>query len=398
MMNEKILNCLGNISDRYITEAYSYKKTPIARRVVSLLAAGALAAVTVFVCAKLIPVSDPYSELPMLTIGEASYGMGFEGYMAYDISDLASGNPWNEESTPDSMPVYKNSLSVNAYGMPWREGTEKMEATLISVAERLSMDIDSLVITDDAPPPEAREGIAARYDGNVPDGLFEATRVMVEDDKYKIEVDTSLTAAVRLKEPFMLPESCAFGETVTYDDAYNAAEYLLVEFSALIGMDDPKISIGMGDYDIYGKQNFTIEFYEGSDDPVSAILNYNFANVSFGGTHDNEISIVRINAVDLSEKVGDYPIISVSEAHELLIDGAYVTSVPYVMPGKEYIKKAELIYRTAPYEEYYMPYYRFYVELPDEKRGDMNTYGAYYVPAVKGEYIRDMPIYDGRFN
>ena len=46
-----------------------------------------------------------------------------------------------------------------------------------------------------------------------------------------------------------------------------------------------------------------------------------------------------------------------------------------------------------------MPYYRFYVELPDmERENGLKTYGAYYVPAVKGEYISNMPVWEGTFN
>lgn len=40
-----------------------------------------------------------------------------------------------------------------------------------------------------------------------------------------------------------------------------------------------------------------------------------------------------------------------------------------------------------------MPYYRFYVELPEEKRAGLNNYGAYYVPAVEKEYLTNMPVF-----
>ncbi|MDE7188046.1 MAG: hypothetical protein K2O13_11150, partial [Lachnospiraceae bacterium] len=77
----------------------------------------------------------------------------------------------------------------------------------------------------------------------------------------------------------------------------------------------------------------------------------------------------------------------------------YITTVPYEMPGKKYIAKRELIYRTNNYEEYYMPYYRFYIELPDmEKDNGIKQYGVYYVPAVNESYITNMPIWDGSFN
>lgn len=69
------------------------------------------------------------------------------------------------------------------------------------------------------------------------------------------------------------------------------------------------------------------------------------------------------------------------------------------MPGLDYVAKVELVYRTGELEEYYMPYYRFYVELPNEERDDgLKTYGAYYVPAVDNVYISNMPLWDGSFN
>ena len=57
------------------------------------------------------------------------------------------------------------------------------------------------------------------------------------------------------------------------------------------------------------------------------------------------------------------------------------------------------MYRKADYDEYFIPYYRFYVELPEaEADHDLNTYGAYYVPAVQEKYIANMPLWDGSFN
>ena len=109
--------------------------------------------------------------------------------------------------------------------------------------------------------------------------------------------------------------------------------------------------------------------------------------------------MIRIYNPDLSEKTGEYPVISVQEAKELLLNGNYITTVPYEMPGKEYIARVELVYRKGTYETYYMPYYRFYVEVPyEERENGLKTYGAYYVPAVEGKYLTEMPVWDGSFN
>ena len=109
--------------------------------------------------------------------------------------------------------------------------------------------------------------------------------------------------------------------------------------------------------------------------------------------------IARIYQTDLSKKLGDYPIISAKQAKALLLNGNYITTVPYEVADAKYIKKVELIYRASNYDEVFMPYYRFYVELPEEKRDNgLNTYGAYYVPAVESSYISNIPKWDGSFN
>lgn len=109
--------------------------------------------------------------------------------------------------------------------------------------------------------------------------------------------------------------------------------------------------------------------------------------------------LARVFQPDLSGKVGDYPIITAAAAKELLGNGNFITTVPVEMPGLEYVAKFELIYRTGGTEKYFMPYYRFYVELPDmEIKNGPKTYGAYYVPAVERKYISNMPLWDGSFN
>ncbi len=58
-----------------------------------------------------------------------------------------------------------------------------------------------------------------------------------------------------------------------------------------------------------------------------------------------------------------------------------------------YIAKAELIYRSGPYDKVYMPYYRFFVELTGRTYNahfhiaeGLKSYGVFYVPAVSGEF------------
>lgn len=96
--------------------------------------------------------------------------------------------------------------------------------------------------------------------------------------------------------------------------------------------------------------------------------------------------------------MGEYPIISADEARDYLEQGAYVTSVDRRLTGEETVARVELVYRTGVTEDYFMPYYRFFVELPREERGGRKTYGAYYVPAIEHCYLSEMTLWDGKFN
>ena len=137
-----------------------------------------------------------------------------------------------------------------------------------------------------------------------------------------------------------------------------------------------------------------------SDDIEEKILNYNFRKIEF--SPDSQGDLWRIDIHDIltcADKLGDYPVITIKEATELLLNGNYVTSVPEKMPGEKFIGKVELVYLTGNINETFLPYYRFLVELPNMQLDNgLKTYGAYYVPAVSKEYLLNMPIYDGSFN
>ena len=75
--------------------------------------------------------------------------------------------------------------------------------------------------------------------------------------------------------------------------------------------------------------------------------------------------IRKFNDLSCTEQIGDYPIITSKEATKLLDNGNYLTSVPEKMPGEKYVAKTELVYRTGSSNEAFLPYYRFWVELPD---------------------------------
>ena len=387
MKKEKFVELLGNINENYVKEAETIKP---AQKTVWLKwgAVAACLAIIVYAGVRLFPKETEtprvLPDLPLITIeNNGVSGMGFEAYDVNDISELVNANPWKESLKLDSLPVYRNPLTFdkNHQASSPDADPDKMQALLLEVADRLGIDTANATIEQ-----------TFFYDNYPPYNLE------IKDDGLTVTVDQDLSAYVSFEPAIPLPEEYNYVYGASYDEINAVAKYLKTKYSNLIILDNPQTNICGGDYDFDGHQLYNVEFFEGSDDIIERIVNYNFNRVEFY-SHNNELSGLRIYKPDLSKKVGDYPIITVDEAYELLADGQYASSSPYELPGLEYVKKVELIYRNGLYESYYMPYYCFYAELPEEQREHgLTVYGAYYVPAVVSSYITNMPTYDGRFN
>lgn len=403
MKTEKLLNAIGKIDDNLIYGAVNDAKTKKKNIWIKWSAAAAFLAFVIFSVTQFIPKSNFMEELPklpMLSISEtSSEAMGFEGYMAYEISELVNANPWNENMEISTLPVYQNPLSYDENFIEHGADFTIMKTYLLEVANRLGMDTDNLPISDNTPSAEEQAAVLEKTNGDIPDGYFNPTAVIAEKNGIEIEVDASLTAKITFDPAVTLPDGYVFSYDSSYDDIASVAEYLKETYKDLLGMDNPQINIYGGDYNIDLQQSYKIEFYNAANNLTDLILNYNFNRTAFYCDENGDLYMARIFQPNLSKKVADYPIISAEEAKELLLNGNYITTVPYEMPGKNYIAKRELVYRTSKHEKYYMPYYRFYVELPDMKKDNgIKLYGVYYVPAVNKAYITDMPIWDGSFN
>lgn len=377
MKKEERYEELSDINEDYVKDAQA-SKTKAFRPVWGIMAA--CAAFLIFWGVRFVwkeAPGDNLSELPMLTIAEhTSDGMGFEGYWAYDVSELKNANPWSEDAELSTLPVYKNQLEHDENYLITEVDSDAMEERLLEVSERLGMDASERHFE--------RETWRQWW--------------IVQADEMKIEVDADMTATVTFEPAIQLPKEYNFNYYASYEDVAPIAGYLKETYKDFIGMENPKTDIYGGDYNIYFQQNYLFAFYDGSGDITNQILNYNFNRVTFSYDEEGKLSRLSFFHPDLSEKTGDYPIISADEAKTLLANGNYITTVPYEMPGLDYVKKVELIYRTGYLEEYFMPYYRFYVEIPDEEWEEgLKTYGAYYVPAVEGSYITNMPLWDGNF-
>ena len=342
--------------------------------------------------------------LPMLSMAEIGEeeAAGYEGIRVHDISELVNTNPWDEALGISSLPVYENVLSYDENYIVQGGDFHKMREFLLEIAGSLGLEEESLTITDDVPDEETKQIITEKLEmggDTVPEGYFNPTKLTGEAEGLKIEVNQAMTATVSFEPAVSLPEEYHFTHYAAYGELAETAEYLEKEYADFIGMEHPAANIYGGSYNIYLQQSYWIEFYDRAEDMVQRIINYNFNRTAFYCDDQGRLYLARSFRPDLSKMVGEYPIITAEKAKELLRKGNYITTVPYEMPGEEFIGKVELVYRAGERERYYMPYYRFYVELPEAAMDDgLKAYGAYYVPAVESAYLSDMPVWDGSFN
>jgi len=350
----------------------------------------AAAACLCFVVAGALAIMHANTSLEPIVIPELSSNMGFEGYMFYDISELDNGNPWDESMNIGSLPVYINgSYDASGAGVPKGMSESEMMDRLNSAASALDLNIDSTEIITD--------GFAGKAQT--------VTEVRARTDGGMINVQADGTVVYFLSdEGGALPHEYSFTHSsTTHAEAEQVLIYFADIYSEFLGFEKP-VTVSFGDYNIFGEFERSYAVYDASGDDAEDILNYNFRSVSFGPDDDGRLNVIRMyDGLRCAEKLGDYPVISAQEAKERLVSGNYQTSVPEKFPGEEYIGKTELVYRTGRLEEVMLPYYRFYVQLPDDMNMSgseigLKTYGAYYVPAISDEYISNMPIYDGSFN
>lgn len=404
MKAEDISEAMNNINEDFIESANERRK-PKSRKSawIKWVSAAAAIAVFAFAGAKAFvpnrpeqndnPVGGTESEygasLPILEYVESSAAAyGFEGYLAYDISELENGNPWNEKMAFEALPVFRNN-SFNEVGIAYPGiGEEAMLKKLNSITGGEHGEIEY-----------SRVGDFSSGSG-IPDDFVD--RIEADFGNHTIEIQSNGTIVVTYNgfDGEELPDDISFTYTETSEgDAYRTISYICQNYCDFLDKGNTTF-VTSGDYAFDGEFSRNYRIYDFSGDEISDMLNFSFNEIQLAPNDEGKLMLIKVNdKLSCAEKIGDYPIISPEEAKDMLLDGGYITTVPYEMPGKKYIAKAELIYRSGTDENIWMPYYRFLVELPEmAQENGLKNFGAYYVPAVKAEFITGLPLWNGSFN
>lgn len=393
--NERLLQQLGDVNDKFIAEANPKpKKSRIKWAVIGAMGTAA-AGVIIWQGVKNIPDKKPeksvsetkkYGEIIefpentgeleiIRTTDPEGGGMGFEGFMTYDVSTLLDGNPSRENCEFTELPVFiEPSNEIYSHGNLPVYTMDEMEERLKDVAG---------LLTDEEFTPVDRHPNGDYYKakaGNIKLSMYSySSRIYIE---FENSVD--------------LPPEYDICNTTDKDHAERSLEYLGEKYRDVIRMDNPTPTV-FTDFDIYNEPLTTFALYDNSEDPLTALINYNLRKVYFyGGRKLSTISIY--NNYDYKEFAGMYPVISYDEAYEKLISGDYYTTVwdeHYLPDG---INTDEITFTGISYNrtndyKYTLPYYRFLIELHPERTSDMKLadsmreFGAYYVPAVSPDYL-----------
>ena len=342
--------------------------------------------------------------------------------MAFDISELKNGNPWSENDNIIALPVFKNTILRNDAGEVINGlSADEMIQKARETAEIMGWTIDKIYTnpTDEqfqreqdkinSLPEDMRENITVRkkpfYEAVAKCGDFNV--IAYPDGHMRIDFGDAYLSE---NAGITLPDKYSFTNYDTNEkQAEEVMQYLLEEYKSFVDMKSPALDL-FGDYNIYAQRGFSYNAYESDGDLIDKILGYNFNNILFHPNEDGLLWVIDRKNTDLSHKIGDYPIITAQEARELLLQNRFITTAPlddtyhagdYL--DENYIASVELVYRTGRYDEVFMPYYKFLIELqpfPSMRKisGDFKNFGAFYVPAVKQEYLANMPLWDGRFN
>lgn len=396
--NERLMEQLGEVDDKFVTEAApktKARKNPVKFAVIGTMAVAA-AGVVLWQGTKSIPdrkadkitpdKEKSYSqriefpentgELPVIhTQNGETGGMGFEGFMTYDVSDLLDGNPSRENCEFTELPVFiEPSNEIYSHGDFPVYSMDEMEERLKDIAG---------LLTDEEFTPVDRHPNGDYYKAKAGDISLS---MYAYSSRIYIEFENSVD----------LPNEYDICSTTDRGHAERSLEYLGEKYKNIIRMDNPT-PVVFTDFSIYNEPLTTFALYDDSEDPLTALINYNFRKVYFyGGKKLSTISLY--DDYDYKEFAGMYPVISYDEAYDKLIGGDYYTTVweeEYLPDG---INTDEIFFtgisykRTADYK-YTLPYYRFLVELHPERTGDyafsdgMKEYGAFYIPAVSPDYL-----------
>ncbi len=327
---------------------------------------GALAAVCFVSCG-----SKPETEAAITGDGDV-----LSWSLAYDVSELIGSEPFQADQIPETMPVYKNKYVTNGAGVPLHPADRELMA---ETGRSLVKALDERIID---------EGFYDTTDGHL----------NIQCEQVGIQIDPDETVFIEFHEKYPLPMKLEDRN----QDYQEALDYATGELEPLLKywqIENPKKEI-IHEYTFDGEKDFNCFLTDEKNRRGSLEVNF----------LEGYMSSVRWepNLLTEDEILGKYPTISFEEAKSLLLKGQYYSIVPLDEPIKESeIAGTVFGYKTQCYDEVFMPFYAFYVDITDRKEAaapqktldlGLKDYSTYLVPAIEPQYLNEFPEIVVHFN
>ena len=283
-------------------------------------------------------------------------------YHKDELEEMREMIPWKEDMEMVALPVYKK-VPVSDVDVLIAKATE--------VAQKLNMNIieTNLLVG----------------------GQYTDQTVQVITDKGSIQVDDRGKITVTYNEEVNLENKCEMSDSATIEEANENVGQLMMEFGDAMGIDHFD-TISYPKYDSEGKRtmNYRAVAADLYRTDVEQILNYAFNTIEFYYKEDVGLTGFCYGDIRFStEDMGYYPIVSFEIAKKQLQEGNFKCELFDLVPADftyeaEDILGVELMYKTNYGNEYYMPYYCFYIYVDQ-----VQEYVRFYVPAIQGASADD---------
>ena len=392
--DEDLLFAMTEIEDRYLEEAAPIQVEPSVasnelqnskgmmqqvwkKYQISIMACVLFLIFVLFVWPKNPMLENPYesgSEQDKITIDAGLEGLvqilDGDTMSVEDFDKLAEKLPWKEERDIAALPIYKNLSYTGALGAAVYLDEGILWTMAEDIATKLEMEI-----------------IESRYTSVTDEDSIVATGIVATTDLGTIEVNGRGEVYVSFTDGVTLPPGYELSSEASKTNADKNVDFLISYYWDVIGIDDLTPD-SYASYDLEGNRQMNHRAV-GTRNGSSDVESYYFNQVYFYHDEQGKLTGFRFGDCRIAtENLGFYPLITVEEAKVLLQEGKYDTHAwaPFVYDEAN-IRRIELMYRISRSDEYYQPYYCFYLLLEDGV-----TYGKFYVPAAHGvELFEDPP-------
>lgn len=286
-----------------------------------------------------------------------------------DFDKLAEKLPWSEGRANAALPIYKNLSYTGALGA----AVYLDEGILWTMAEEIATKLEM-------------EIIGSRYTSVTDEDNVVATGIVATTDLGTIEVNGRGEVYVSFTDGVTLPPGYELSSEASKTNADKNVDFLISYYWDVIGFDDLTPD-SYATYDLEGNRQMNHRAV-GTRNGYSDVESYYFNQVYFYHDEQGKLTGFRFGDCRIAtENLGFYPLITLEEAKVLLQEGKYDTHVwaPFVYDEAN-IRRIELMYQKNKSDEYYQPYYCFYILLEDGV-----TYGKFYVPAAQGVELFEAP-------